>query len=107
MGEQYVQIIETNVQHNTEDIRELKKRVDRVEHDISDVKTNQQVTNQSITHVMDTLTDLKAGFKELDNKMDASSMEQLKEYKNAVWKVGITVIAAVIGGFFLFTLGLK
>lgn len=106
MGEPSVQIIESNVQHNTEDIRDLKKRVERVEHDIGDVKTNQQVTNQSITHVMDTLTDLKAGFKELDNKMDASSMEQLKEYKNAVWKVGVTVIATVIGGFLLFAFGL-
>ncbi|GAQ18043.1 bdr protein [Oceanobacillus picturae] len=102
-----VQLIEQNVQHNVEDIRELKKRVERVEHDISDVKATQQVTNQSISHVMETLTDLKAGFKELDNKMDTSNMEQLKEYKNAVWKVGVTVIATVVGGFLLFALGIK
>ncbi|MBS4200269.1 hypothetical protein KHA93_11570 [Bacillus sp. FJAT-49732] len=101
-----MQLLEQNVKHNTEDIREVKKRLARVENDVHDLRTNQQVSNQSLSHVMDTLSDLKIGFKELDSKMDASNMEQLKEYKNAVWKVGATIIATVIGGFLLFSFGL-
>src|SRR5690606_30917478 len=100
-----MQLIEQNVKHNTEDIREVKKRLTRVENDVHDLRANQQVANQSLSHVMDTLSDLKIGFKELDTKLDASNMEQLKEYKNAVWKVGATIIATVIGGFLLFSFG--
>ncbi|CDQ39563.1 hypothetical protein [Virgibacillus salexigens] len=102
-----VKLIEQNVKHNVEDIRELKKRVNAVEKEVHDVKATQQVTNQSVSHIMETLSELKSGVKELDGKIDASNIEQLKEYKNAVWKVGITIIGTVIAGFLLFSFGLK
>lgn len=111
MGEQHVQLLEQNVKHNSEDIRELKKRVSRMEETIHDVKANQQIANQSIAHVMETLSELKAGFKELDTKMDENSSDQLKQYKAVVWQVGGSIIATIIGGIvlavFLFTVGLK
>lgn len=106
MGEKNVELIEQSVQNNVEDIREIKKRLDRAENDVHDLKANQQVTNQSITHVMDMLTDLKAGFKELDNKLDASNDEQLRQYKTAVWQVGGTIIATIIGAAILFIIGI-
>lgn len=99
-------ILETNVKHNTEDIRELKKIVGKNSDDISDLKTNQQVTNQTMHHIMDTLNDLKSDFRTIDDKMDKNQIEQLQEYKNGVWKIGVTVISALIGGFLLFFFGL-
>lgn len=98
-------ILHTNVKHNTEDIRELKKRTERNESDISDLKTNQQVTNQSMQHMMDTLNGLKTDFKEIDKKMDENQIEQLKEYKNGVWKIGVVVIGGLILGFLAFFFG--
>ena len=67
MGEKDVQLLEQNVKHNMDDIRELKKRVSKVEENVSDLKTNQQIANQSITHVMNTLSELKASFQTLDD----------------------------------------
>lgn len=101
-----MQLIEQNVKHNVEDLRELKKRVHRVESDVHDLKTNQQVSNQTMTHIMDTLNDLKSNFSVLDNKIQTSNNEQLKQYKTAVWQVGGTIIATIIGAAFLFVFGL-
>ena len=106
MGENSMDILETNVKHNTEDIRELKKKVERHDGDISDLKANLQVTNQTMTHIMDTLNELKSDFRTIDDKIDKNQIEQLQEYKNGVWKIGVTVIAALIGGFLLFFFGL-
>lgn len=106
MSEPKMDIIETNVQHNMEDIRELKKRMNKTENDVSDLKTNQQVTNQTMNHIMDTLNDLKNDFKTIDDKLDKNQIEQLQEYKNGVWKIAITVTGALIAGFLLFFFGL-
>lgn len=102
VGEPEVQLLEQNVKHNMDDIRDVKKRLERVEGDVHDLKTNQQVTNQNILHVMDTLSDLKAGFKELDGKFDATNTENLKQYKTIVWQVGATIIGSIIIAVFLF-----
>lgn len=98
-------ILESNVKHHSEDIRELKKRVDRHDGEISDLRTNQQVTNQSLSHVMDTLSELKNEFKTIDKKIDENQIEQLKEYKNGVWKIGVTVIGGLAVGFLFFFFG--
>lgn len=106
LGERTVELIEQNVKHNMDDIRELKKRVNRSESDIHDLKTNQQVSNQTMSHIMESLNDLKSNFKVLDEKIQTSNDEQLKQYKTAVWQVGGTIIATIIGAAFLFILGL-
>lgn len=106
MSDGKMDIIETNVQHNTEDIRELKKRMNITESDVSDLKTNQQVTNQTVNHIMNTLDDLRNDFKTIDDKIDKNQIEQLQEYKNGVWKIGVTVIGTLVGGFLLFFFGL-
>ena len=107
MGEANMQLLEQSVKNNTQDIREMKQEIDRLKDDVSDVKSNQQLTNQNVTHILETLSELKANFKEIDDKMDKNQIEQLKEYKNGVWKIGVTVISALIGGFLLFFFGLK
>lgn len=106
MGEPSLDILESNVKHNTEDIRELKKRMNKAESDVSDLKANHQVTNQTLTHVMSTLDELKSDFKSINEKLDKNQIEQLQEYKTGVWKIGITVIGALISGFLLFYFGL-
>jgi len=100
-------ILQTNVQHNTEDIRELKKRMDRTEDDVGNLKAGHQVTNQTLSHVMSTLEELKSEFKSIDDKMDKNQIEQLQAYKNGVWKIGATVIGGLILGFLLFFFGFK
>jgi len=107
VGEANMQLLEQSVKNNTQDIREMKQEIDRLKDDVSDVKSNQQLTNQNVTHILETLSELKANFKEIDDKMDKNQIEQLKEYKNGVWKIGVTVISALIGGFLLFFFGLK
>src|SRR5690625_6356561 len=87
-----MQLLEQSVKNNTQDIREMKQEIDRLKDDVSDVKSNQQLTNQNVTHILETLSELKANFKEIDDKMDKNQIEQLKEYKNGVWKIGVTVI---------------
>ena len=107
MGEKSMDILETNVKHNTEDIRELKKRMTRAETDVSDLKASQQVTNQTVGHIISTLEELKKDFRSIDKKIDENQIEQLKEYKSGVWKIGATVIGGLILGFLLFFFGLK
>lgn len=106
MGEQTMQLIEQNVKHNVEDIREVKKRLSRVEGEVNDLKANHQVSQQTMAHVMDTLNDLKGNFKILDDKIQSSNNEQLKQYKTAVWQVGITIIATIVGAGLLVVFGL-
>ncbi|CDQ22562.1 hypothetical protein [Halobacillus karajensis] len=107
MGEENVQLIEQNVQHNTEDIRELKKKVERVENDVSELKSNHKLTQQSITHIMTGLDELKAGFKEIDDKMDKNQEKQFQSYKTFMWKVGATITGSIIVALIVFALNIK
>lgn len=103
MGETNMSLIEKSIEHNTEDIRELKKKVSHHDKEIGDLKINQRVTSNTLNSLTESINDLKTSFKELDRKMDKDKEEQLKAYKSAVWKVGIAIITA----FFLIQLGLK
>ena len=103
MGEPNMSLIEKSIEHNTEDIRELKKKVNHHDKEIGDLKINQQVTSNSLNSLTESMNELKASFKSLDEKMDKDKEEQLQAYKSAVWKVGIAIITA----FFLIQLGLK
>lgn len=103
MNEPTVHLVESNVQHNTEDIRDLKKRLDRAEEDINGLKTNQQLSQHTMNSVMESVNELKISFKAFDEKMDKEREDQLKQYKSAIWKVAIAIITA----FILIQLGLK
>ncbi|RDW18049.1 hypothetical protein CWR48_10620 [Oceanobacillus arenosus] len=103
MGEPAVQLIEQSVKNNTQDIREMKKEIDKLKGDVSDVKSNQQLTNQNVSHILETLSDLKSNFKELDVKLDSDKDEQLRKYKSMIWQVA----AAIIIAFILVSLGLR
>src|SRR5690625_4835992 len=98
-----MQLIEQNVKNNVEDIRELKKKVGYVERDVHELKADHQLTKQSLSHVLDTLSELKTSFQTLDDKLDKDKEEQLKSYKKATWQVAIAIVVAV----FLIQLGLK
>lgn len=99
MGEPKLELIEQNVKNNVEDIRELKEDVKSLKKDVSDLKSDGQLAKQSITHVMTTLNDLKTGFKELDDKFDKSTTDQLQAYKSFMWKVFAGVVIFIITGF--------
>lgn len=101
-----VQLLEQNVKHNVEDIQEVKKRLNRMESDVHDLKANQQVANQTMRHVMDSLNDLKSDFKVLNDSIQTSNIDQLKQYKTSVWQVGGVIIATIIGAMILFFIGL-
>lgn len=98
-----VKLLEKTVQHNVDDIRELKKQLERNTGDIHDLKVNQQVTQNSVGAIQESINELKLNFKQLDQKMDKDREEQLKQYKSAIWKVGIAIVSAV----FLMFLGLN
>lgn len=96
-------IIETNVKHNTEDIRELKKKVEKHESSINDLNLNQRVTTNALDAVTTSINELKINFSKLTEKLEQDKEEQLQQYKSAIWKVAIAIITA----FFLISLGLK
>ena len=96
VGEKDVQLLEQTVKHNAEDIRELKKRVNYIERDISEVKADHQLTKQNMAHILETLSELKTSFRTLDNKLEKDKEEQLRAYRSATWKVAIAVISAVL-----------
>ena len=109
MGEYNVELLEQTVKNNVDDVRDLTKRVGYVERDINDLKTNQQVANQTMSHVMDTLTNLKGDFKALDTKIEKSNekmyednIDQLKQYKTTMWSVGASVIGSLIVAVVIF-----
>jgi chromosome segregation ATPase len=114
VGEPKMEILETNVKHNTEDIRELKKRVDTHEASISDLKIDSHSTKQNFGHVFNTLNKFESTLEKLDEKFDEDKKErhlnqidQLKQYKSAVWQVGIYLSCVIIAGFLLMEFGLK
>lgn len=103
MSDSKMDIIETTVKHNVEDIRELKKKVEKHEGEISDLKTNQRVTTNALDTLTTSINELKLNFSKLNDKLDHDKEDQLKQYKSAIWKVAIAIITA----FFLISLGLK
>ena len=107
MGEENVQLIEQNVANNTQDIRELKKKMERMEENVSELKSNQKLTQQSITHIMTGLDELKQSFKGLDDKMDKNQEEQFASYKSFVWKVGATITGSIIVALIIFAMNIK
>ena len=107
MGEENVQLIEQNVSNNTQDIRELKKKMERMEENVSELKSNQKLTQQSITHIMTGLDELKQSFKSLDDKMDTNQKEQFDSYKSFMLKISAGIIVTVIGSLIIFALNIK
>lgn len=114
MGEQHVQLIEKNVANNTEDIRELKKEMERVKGDVVELKSTSKLMQQSQTHLMDNISELKGSVKALGDKWEekwekekedeAKRYEQDRRDRNkALWQIGTTIIIAMI----LVQLGLK
>lgn len=118
MGEQKVELIEQNIKHNMDDIREVKKRLNIVENNVTDLKSNLQVTNQTMSHIMSTLEELKSdfkatngkmesGFNSINKKVDENQIEQLKEYKSGVLKIGIIVIGGILTALILYFIGIS
>jgi len=119
-----VALIDRLVGHNTEDIRELKNRVCKVEEKTNDLEATQRVTNQSVSHILETLTDLKNEFKAIDNKIEqdigkvsseirksndklhAHQIDTLQQYKNTVWAMGSSIVGSVIVAAILFALNI-
>jgi len=111
-----MKLLEKTITNNVENIQYMENRVSYIERDLSDLKTNQRLTGQTVTHVMETLTTLKSDFKSMDNKMGdnikemqneikksnervfMNQIDQLKQYKSTVWKVGGSVVGSVIIG---------
>lgn len=96
MSEDNVKLLEQTVQNNVEDVRDLEKRIGHAERDISDLKTNQQVTQQMLSHVTESITDLRSDFRRLDEKLDKDKDEQLAAFKKASWKVVVSVLIGAI-----------
>ena len=125
MGERSMELLEQNIQHATEDIREVKKRLDRAEDDITQLKSTVQLVQQSQTHIMENISDLKASFnqfsvkweekwqkEEEERKKEKAEVlkryqdekdERSKEMRNFAWKVVAGVLIAAI----IFAFGLK
>lgn len=113
MSDKTVQIIETNVKHNTEDIRELKRRLELVEGNVENLKIDNTGTKQSLNHVYGTISRLETSLETLSNKFDLDresrhqeQIAQLKEYKGAVWQIGIYLTCVIAGAFLLLKFGL-
>ena len=113
MGEPSVQLIESNVQHNTEDIRDLKERVGKVESDVVVLKTNHQLSQHTMSNVMDSVNELKVSFKSFDEKMDKEKEDQqkkeiqrLEDFKESVnkgiWKIIFFIACGFIALYFGF-----
>lgn len=98
-----MRLVEKVTQNNIEEIKDLKKRMDRMEEDVQSLKINQTVTSQSVTSIQNLLSELKGDIRSLDDKFNRNNEEQLKSYKKMVWQVAGTIIAAV----FLIVLGLN
>lgn len=113
MGEHNMELLEQTVKHNVDDVREMKKKVEHIDRDVSDLKTNQQVSQQTMSHVTNTLNNLQGDFKTLNNKIDESNqrmyednIDQLKQYKTTVWSVGGAIVASIGGAVILFFLNI-
>lgn len=107
MGERNVELLEKTVQHLTEDMREAKKKVEKLEENVHDLKTNQQITQHSMTNVIKSVDELKTSFDKLDIKFDESQQEQFQSYKNFMWKVSASIVGSIIVALLIFALNIK
>lgn len=117
-------LLEQTVIHHDKDIREMSHRVSKLENEVSDMRTMQQLTTQTVAQTSETLTELKADFKRLDLKLEdnikeiqkdvqksnermfENQIEQLEQYKTTLWKVGGTIAGSIIVAVILYTLGI-
>lgn len=113
MSDRTLEIIETNLKHNTEDIRDLKRRLEIVEGNVENLKIDNTGTKQSLNHVYSTVSRLENSIEALNNKFDLDresrhqeQITQLKEYKGAVWQIGIYLTCVIAGAFLLLKFGL-
>lgn len=109
-------MIHSAVENNARDIREVRQKVSTLETQVTDIKLAQQMTNQTLEFFTSSMTEVKQKL-DMNNttantKMDKiiqtandNQAEQLKEYKSAITKVVIAVVAAgIIGALsFFFT----
>ncbi|WP_077621572.1 hypothetical protein [Sediminibacillus massiliensis] len=114
MGEQQVQLIEKNVANNTDDIRELKEKVEKLRSDVTDLRSSSQLMQQSQTHLMENISELKTGLKALgdkwEEKWEKEKEDEAKRYeqerrdqRNRWWGLAFLLIGAML----LMQLGLK
>lgn len=102
-------MIHSAVENNARDIREVRQKVSTLETQVTDIKLAQQMTNQTLEFFTSSMTEVKQKL-DMNNttantKMDKiiqtandNQAEQLKEYKSAITKVVIAVVAAGIIG---------
>lgn len=124
MGEENVELIEQDMGHLKEDMRETKKRLDKMEGEVNQLISSNQLMQQSQTHLMENMSELKGSIKVLSDKWDEKwekedlrrekeKEEQLSRYKdekadrakemrNFGWKVFAGIIIA--GASLLLTL---
>lgn len=118
MGEQSMELLEQNIQHATEDIREVKKRLDRAEGDIGQLKSTVQLVQQSQGHIMENISELKVSFRNFNEKWEEKwqreeverkkekeeelrryqeeKADRAKELRGFAWKVAAGVVIAAI-----------
>ena len=114
MGEQHVQLIEKNVANNTEDIRELKREMERVKGDVVELKSTSKLMQQSQAHLMENISELKGSVKALgdkwEEKWEKEKDEEQKRYeqdrrdqRNRWWGLAFLLIGAML----MIQLGIK
>lgn len=104
-------LVEHMVKENMQDIKSLKRRM----YDVETKTTNQEMmiklANQTMTQVIQSVESLKTDLKDdrKDNKAiqeenHKHQLETLKQYKNSVWTVGITIVGSGAVALFVFML---
>jgi len=98
VGEPSMEVVEQNVIHLTEDVRDMKKRVDKLESDQYDIKTNQQITQHSLTTMTESVNEMKVDLKQMRKEMNDDKEEQLESMKSFMWKFGSGLAVTIVGG---------
>ncbi|WP_160112329.1 hypothetical protein [Salicibibacter kimchii] len=98
MGEPSLELLEQNVQHMSEDMRDIKKRVDKLETDQYDLKANMQITQHSLTALTESINDVKVDLKEMRKEMNSDKEQQLESMKSFLWKFGSGLAVLIVGG---------
>ncbi|WP_373894475.1 hypothetical protein [Virgibacillus sp. CBA3643] len=98
MGEPSMEVVEQNVMHLSEDVRDIKKRVDKLESDQYDMKTNQSITQHSLNTLTESINDMKIDLKEMRKDMNSDKEQQLDSMKSFMWKFGSGLAVTIVGG---------